>query len=71
MLSSLIPTKVRNFLTKKRIIGTIPTVQEIIKNDISTINNSLHKDDYLTQSIVELYDEGELETAFEIARIHK
>lgn len=59
-------TKLINFFQRKKVVGEIPTAREIISNEIAFIQCSKHKHDIIMSTVLEVYNSGNEDEAFEL-----
>jgi len=71
MKTSTLGTKVLNFLKKHTIHAIVPTLDEIIIEEISRIESPKLRQNYISKVVVDLYNDGELETAFYISNKYR
>ena len=71
MKISTLGTKVLKFIKKHTIDGIVPTLEEIIEDEISKINCPKVKQNYISRVVIDLYNDGELETAFYISNKYR
>ena len=60
-------TKLLNLFQRKKVVGTIPSIDEIIEDEMNTTDNIQLKSDLLNETLIQLYNEGNEQLAFDLA----